>query len=166
MANPDLSADKSLAGVTAVILAGGLGTRLCSVVADRPKVLAEIHEQPFLAFLLDQLICADIRHVVLCVGYLGEQLQSMFGNSYGCLQLAYSQEASPLGHGWRSTISVAIDQIRRCAGHEWRFVLRCGSERLLVLALHAQRRRCAASDRDAQYGTLWLCTHKSRRACT
>ena len=86
-----------LASVTAAILAGGMGTRLRSVVADRPKVLAEIRGRPFLAYLLDQLAGAGVRTVVLCTGYLGEQVQAMFGDSYGSLRLVYSQESSPLG---------------------------------------------------------------------
>ena len=86
-----------LSSLTAVILAGGLGTRLQAVVADRPKVLADIGGRPFLAYLLDQLAAAGIRYAVLCTGYLGEQVQSAFGHSYAGLRLAYSQEPSPLG---------------------------------------------------------------------
>ena len=47
-----------LAGVPAMILAGGLGTRLRDAVAHVPKVLAPIHGRPFLAYLLDQLSAA------------------------------------------------------------------------------------------------------------
>ena len=87
----------NLSDITAVILAGGLGTRLRSVVADRPKVLAEIHGKYFLTFLLDYLIKAGLRYVILCTGYLGEQIQAVYGDTYGPLRLAYSQESSPLG---------------------------------------------------------------------
>ena len=83
--------------VTAAILAGGLGTRLRPVVVDRPKVLAEIRGRPFLTYLLDQLVATGIQYVVMCVGYLGEQVRVMLGDSYGDLQLVYSQESSPLG---------------------------------------------------------------------
>jgi len=83
--------------LTATILAGGFGTRLRSVVADRPKVLAEIHDRPFLAYLLDQLAAVGVRNVVICTGYLGKQVQAIFGNSYGEMQLHYSQESSPMG---------------------------------------------------------------------
>lgn len=83
--------------VTAAILAGGLGTRLRSVVKDRPKVLAEIGGCPFLGYLLDQLAVSGLRTVVLCTGYLGEQIRDRFGDSYGKLGIIYSQEASPLG---------------------------------------------------------------------
>lgn len=87
---------QDLAGVTAAILAGGLGTRLHSSVADRPKVLAEIRGRPFLTYLFDQLVVSGVRHVVLCTGYLGEQVQTVFGDSYGHLRLFFSQELSPL----------------------------------------------------------------------
>jgi histidinol-phosphate phosphatase family protein len=85
--------------MTAVVLAGGLGTRLRSRIADRPKVLAEIHGRPFLAFLLDQLAGSGCRSVVLCTGYLGEQVYRAFGKNYGPIQLFYSQEQQPLGTG-------------------------------------------------------------------
>jgi NDP-sugar pyrophosphorylase family protein len=83
--------------VIAAILAGGLGTRLRPVVADRPKALAEVRGRSFLAYLLDQLTEAGARRVVLCTGHLGKQVQAEFGQSYGPLRLAYSQEATPLG---------------------------------------------------------------------
>jgi D-glycero-alpha-D-manno-heptose 1-phosphate guanylyltransferase len=93
------AAERGLAGATAVILAGGLGTRLRSVVADRPKALAQVQGRPFLSFLLDQLVESGIRDAVLCTGYLGEQVPIVFGKNYRGLRLAYSRESSPLGTG-------------------------------------------------------------------
>ena len=87
------------ADVTVAILAGGLGTRLRSVVADRPKVLAMVQDRPFLTYLLDQLATAGLRRVVVCSGHLGEQLQSAMGETYNTLRLEYSQEPYPLGTG-------------------------------------------------------------------
>ena len=83
--------------VTAVVLAGGLGTRLSAVVNDRPKVLAEIGGKPFLAYLLDFLSTSGIHSVVLCTGFLGDQIRVRFGEKYRNLNLDYSQESSPLG---------------------------------------------------------------------
>ena len=84
--------------ITAAILAGGLGTRLRPVLADRPKVLAEINGRPFLAYLLDQLANAGCQSVILCTGYLGEQIYSAFGENYASrLRLGYSHEEQPLG---------------------------------------------------------------------
>ncbi len=83
--------------LTAAILVGGQGTRLRSAVSQQPKVLAEVAGRPFLGYLLDQLAAAGIRNVVLCTGYLGEQVSAIFGDSYDRMRLVYSKEASPLG---------------------------------------------------------------------
>jgi len=85
--------------LTAVILAGGLGTRLRSAVPDRQKVIAQVGGRPFLSYLLDQVASAGAREAVLCTGYLGEQVREQLGDSYRGLRLAYSQEPSPLGTG-------------------------------------------------------------------
>ena len=97
--NETWSTPGSLADVSAVILASGLGTRLRSVVADRPKVLAPIGGRPLLAYLFDQLIAAGIREAVLATGYRGEQIEAALGTAYGPLRLRYSPEPSPLGTG-------------------------------------------------------------------
>jgi D-glycero-alpha-D-manno-heptose 1-phosphate guanylyltransferase len=86
-----------LEDVTAAILAGGLGTRLRSRIADRPKVLALVHGRPYLTYLLDQLAGAGVRTVVLLTGYRAEQVRSTLGNNYAGLSLTYSCEPSPLG---------------------------------------------------------------------
>jgi D-glycero-alpha-D-manno-heptose 1-phosphate guanylyltransferase len=83
--------------VTAAILAGGLGTRLRSRVANRPKVLAPVRGRPYLAYLLEQLAGAGVRTVVLLTGYLADQVRLTFGDSYLGLRLMYSCEPSPLG---------------------------------------------------------------------
>jgi D-glycero-alpha-D-manno-heptose 1-phosphate guanylyltransferase len=88
---------EALSTLSVAILAGGFGTRLSSVVKDRPKVLAEIRGKPFLAYLLDQLLEYGVSLVVLCTGYKGEQIQAEFGDQYCRLRLLYSHELSPLG---------------------------------------------------------------------
>src|SRR4051794_34935191 len=79
--------DADLAGVSAVILAGGLGTRLRSVVADRPKVLAEVDGVPFVFHLLRQLATAGVKHTVLAIGHRGEQVAGVVGSSYGPMRI-------------------------------------------------------------------------------
>jgi histidinol-phosphate phosphatase family protein len=81
----------------AVVLAGGLGIRLRSVVGDRPKVLAPVAGRRFLAYLLHQLADAGFEDVVLCTGYLGDQVLDAFGERFRKLNLLYSQEDQPLG---------------------------------------------------------------------
>ncbi|OHB87373.1 MAG: hypothetical protein A3D13_08415 [Planctomycetes bacterium RIFCSPHIGHO2_02_FULL_40_12] len=85
--------------LTAVILAGGLGTRLRSVVGDCPKILALVNNRPFLSYLLDQLLCNDFSHVILCTGHGAGQVSAAFGNVYKGLTIEYSLEAKPLGTG-------------------------------------------------------------------
>jgi len=85
--------------VHVLILAGGLGTRLRSVVADRPKVLAEVAGRPFITHLLDQLAQAGFQAVTLLTGYKGEMVEEALGLAYRGMQLGYSVEETPLGTG-------------------------------------------------------------------
>ncbi len=57
----------------AIILAGGFGTRLQSVVSDVPKPMAPVAGRPFLTYLLDRLQKQGYTHVVLATGYLHEK---------------------------------------------------------------------------------------------
>ena len=66
----------------AIILAGGFGTRLQSVVKDIPKPMANISELPFLAYLFTYLKNYNITDIVLSVGYLHKKITDYFGNSY------------------------------------------------------------------------------------
>ena len=88
-----------LSDITAAILAGGQGTRLRPVLADRPKVLAEVMGRPFLSYLLDQLSSAGARKVILCTGYMGDMVQEVYGGTYKSLHLLYSREDEPLDTG-------------------------------------------------------------------
>jgi len=93
--------------LSAVILAGGLGTRLRGVVDDRPKVMAPVAGRPFITHLLDQLAASGIRQVTLCTGYLAECVQSELGDAYDGMQLRYSVEERPLGTG--GALRLAVD---------------------------------------------------------
>src|SRR5206468_3820156 len=86
-----------LADSSALILCGGLGVRLRSVVHDRPKVLAQVAGRPYLAYVLDKLAAAGLGHVVLCSGYRADQVRAAFGTRYRGLRLTYSEETKPLG---------------------------------------------------------------------
>lgn len=83
----------------AIILAGGFGTRLRSVVSDVPKPMAPIGNRPFLEILLDSLIDYNFTHVVLSTGYMHEVIENHFGDQYKDLPLSYAVEKEPLGTG-------------------------------------------------------------------
>ncbi len=89
----------NFSNITAVILAGGLGTRLRPAISDKPKVLAEVLGRSFLTYLLDQLSSAGACKVILCTGYMGDKVQAVYGDTYRSLNLLYSQEDKPLGTG-------------------------------------------------------------------
>ena len=83
----------------AIVLAGGLGTRLRSVVAGVPKAMAPVAGRPFLEHLLDLLVDAGFASAVLAVGYRADAIREHFGDRYRSLPLAYSVEGKPLGTG-------------------------------------------------------------------
>lgn len=93
------AANSEQPGFAAAILAGGFGTRLRSVVSDRPKIMADVNGRPFLSYLIDQLRGIGVREVTLCLGYMAECVQDYFGPSYGDVELHYSIEREPAGTG-------------------------------------------------------------------
>jgi len=85
--------------ITAVVLCGGLGTRLREVLPNKPKVLAEINGVPFIYYLLRKIEKTGCRNVILCTGHLAEQVESLLGYEYGELTIVYSKESNPIGTG-------------------------------------------------------------------
>jgi len=84
---------------SAVILAGGLGTRLRSAVPDLPKSMAPINGRPFLEYQLNYWIAQGINRFVLSVGYRHEVIVKYFGIRYKGAVLDYAIEERPLGTG-------------------------------------------------------------------
>jgi mannose-1-phosphate guanylyltransferase len=82
----------------AVILAGGLGKRLRKVVKDKPKSMAPVLGKPFLQYQIEQLKKYNIIEIVLCVGYLANQIKSYFkdGAKFG-VNIRYAVEKTFLG---------------------------------------------------------------------
>ncbi|WP_133512420.1 sugar phosphate nucleotidyltransferase [Candidatus Thiosymbion oneisti] len=83
----------------AIILAGGLGTRLRTVVSDVPKPMAPVRGRPFLEYLMDYWIEQGIQRFILSVGYLAEIIESHFGHWYHGCNIDYVPEKTPLGTG-------------------------------------------------------------------
>lgn len=85
---------------TVLILCGGLATRLQPITKTIPKSLVMVNNKPMLQYQLDMLQEQGIRHVVLCVGHLGEMIQDTFGDRYRDILLEYSFDGSKqLGTG-------------------------------------------------------------------
>ena len=90
----------------AIILAGGLGTRLRSVIPDLPKPLAPIEGKPFLEYLLNYWEAQGIKHFILSVGYKHNTIQEYFGTKYKSADVSYAVEPEPLGTGGGLLLSV------------------------------------------------------------
>lgn len=94
---------------TAIILAGGYGTRLQTVVKELPKPMAPVNGLPFLNYHLVYLKHFGIKHVVLSVGYLAEKISSYYQSEFKGLKLTYVTESEPMGTG--GGIRLAMENI-------------------------------------------------------
>ena len=81
----------------AVVLAGGLGKRLRSVLPDQPKPMAPIRGRPFLDYLLDYWQGQGIRHFHFCVGYRHQTITSYFKGCHKSAKITFHIEDQPLG---------------------------------------------------------------------
>lgn len=126
----------------AIVLVGGLGTRLRDVVSDVPKPLAPVAGRPFLAWLLDNLADNGIRHVVLAAGYMAEKVEQCAGRDWKGMAIHYSIEHAALGTGG------AIAQAREALQGECAHVLN-GDTFLRYLPVALER---ATRQADAEIG--------------
>ena len=86
-------------GREAVILAGGKGTRLKTLVSDRPKPMALINGKPFLSYLANYLSMNKFSHIIFSIGYKHELIQEYFGENFKGMEISYAVEEKPLGTG-------------------------------------------------------------------
>jgi D-glycero-alpha-D-manno-heptose 1-phosphate guanylyltransferase len=159
---PDGTSMKGSSGleiVPALLLVGGLGTRLRSIISSTPKPLAKLGNAPFLELLVQQLREQGIRRLIMCTGYMAEDVQTAFGDGseYG-LSISYSKEAQPLG------TAGAVKLAKSMTGEAENVVVLNGDsfvklDLLHLLALHKQRRAVATLaarrvDDASRYGSL------------
>ncbi len=83
----------------AIILAGGLGTRLRSVVSNLPKCMAPVAGKPFLYYVINYLQKQGVDNFIFSIGYLNEAIKNFLSNNYPLLNYQLSIEEEPLGTG-------------------------------------------------------------------
>lgn len=83
----------------AIILAGGLGTRLRSELSEIPKSMALIGSRPFLEYQMDHLLANGISRFILSVGYKSEYIRKHFSDRYKNCEIIYAIEKTLLGTG-------------------------------------------------------------------
>lgn len=95
----------------AMILIGGKGTRLGSVVSDRPKPMAEVTGRPFVEWLLLALRAQGIRRIIFNTGYMSEVVEAYFGDGdQWNMEVVYSPDPFPLGTA--GAVRHALKQVR------------------------------------------------------
>jgi D-glycero-alpha-D-manno-heptose 1-phosphate guanylyltransferase len=92
----------------AVVLAGGLGTRLRAAVPDLPKPMAPIAGRPFLEILLRALAARGVTRAVLSVGYRAEAIVSHFGHDFEGMRIEHAIEDEPLGTGGATRLALGL----------------------------------------------------------
>jgi D-glycero-alpha-D-manno-heptose 1-phosphate guanylyltransferase len=95
-------------GLEAIILAGGLGTRLRSVVSDLPKCMAPVAGKPFLHFVIEHLLNQGIYKFIFSVGYKSEMIIEYINEQYPMLNAQFSIEEEPLGTGGAVKLSCSL----------------------------------------------------------
>jgi len=92
----------------AIVLAGGMGTRLQSIVSDVPKCMAPVAGKPFLYYLLTTLELAGFRHIILALGYKNEVVETWLADYKTSLNITSIIEETPLGTG--GAVKLALQQ--------------------------------------------------------
>jgi len=90
----------------AIILAGGLGTRLRGAIGDLPKPLAPIAGEPFLVWLMRALRRRGVERFVLSTGYGAERIEEVVGPAFEGAEVAYAREQEPLGTGGAARLAM------------------------------------------------------------
>jgi len=91
-----------------IILVGGLGTRLRSVVKDVPKPLAPVQGRPFLEWLMSYCVAQGSSRFILSVGYMADAIAGHFGDSFQGVPVGYSREEEQLGTGGGARRAIAM----------------------------------------------------------
>jgi len=85
--------------IDVVILCGGMGTRLKSILGDSPKSMAKMDKRPFLDILIEHISTFGFERFILCIGYKAKVIREHYRSKKGKLEILISSEAKPLGTG-------------------------------------------------------------------
>lgn len=131
----------------AVILAGGLGTRLSTLTEETPKVMVSIKGKPFLLHLIQGLKNQGISDMVLCIGYLGERVKDFLRDAGGIgVEIRYSEEEGEKLLGTGGALKKAQGLLDDCFfvingdtylpidyREVWKSFIKCGKKALMVV---------------------------------
>lgn len=122
-----------------IILVGGLGTRLRSVVSDVPKPLAPVQGRPFLEWLMSYCVAQGSSRFILSVGYMADAIAGHFGDNFQGVPVSYSREEEQLGTGGAARRAVDLisgnDPVSLMNGDSF-----CSVDQRAMQRLHEQTR--------------------------
>ena len=99
-----------LKNIDAVILCGGLGKRLRSVIGASQKTMADFNGHPFLMFVLNHLKNQGIRRLIFCTGFKARDIENYFKRNNLGLKIEFSREKKPLGTGGALKLAKSLIQ--------------------------------------------------------
>jgi D-glycero-alpha-D-manno-heptose 1-phosphate guanylyltransferase len=137
---------RTIPGLEALVLVGGLGTRLRSAVNDRPKAMAMVAGRPFLEWLIEDLRQQGVERLVLCTGYMSDYIENHFASGqWSGLEIVYSRESRPLGTA--GALKLALQEVRGPRFFALNGDTFCDFDLHALLDTHLQQKALA---------TLWL----------
>jgi len=124
----------------AIVLCGGLGTRLGELTRDMPKPLLHVSGRPFITHVLDHLVEGGVDQVTLAVGFKWQKVREALGDSWRGVPIYYSVEQMPLGTG--GAVQRALDEM------EWSEALVANGDTLVKIAPFTLSRSAAVNRAD------------------
>ena len=134
----------------AIILAGGMGTRLQSIVADVPKCMAPVVGKPFLYYLINALETAGFTHVILSLGYKHEIIKSWIADYDTLMDVTLVVEDTPLGTG--GAVKLALSKAKQTSvfvfngdsylGLNYQALLECHTEKGALATIALRKMFC------------------------
>ncbi len=148
----------------AIILAGGLGTRLRSAVPDLPKCMAPVNNKPFIAYVIDHLKEQGIEKFILALGYKSEMIVDFIDQQYPSLHFEFVIEEEPLGTGGAIRLACNKTKSENVVATNGDTLFKVNLDKLSALHLQLQS-DCTLSLKPMQnferYGVVELNDHQS-----
>ena len=143
----------------AIILAGGLGTRLRSAVPDLPKCMAPVNGRPFITWVVDHFKEQGIEHFVFALGYKNEAFLALL-DRFSCGNYSIWWETSP-GHRRSHTVSLLKNKREPGSSNQWRYVVQVKMKEVPHFTF--RKRLYAGAEAYERLYELQCCGNRRRR---
>ncbi len=141
-----------------VVLAGGYGSRLRTIVSDVPKPMAIVGGRPFVEYILDRFVDQKVSKFILSVGYKADVIERHFGANYRGVDICYVAESSPLGTGGavRKAFSYCSEDYVYVVNGDTYLDVDCASMERLVMRYGGPVLAVISVENAARYGVVVL----------